>query len=106
MTQPEALRLADALAAWEYTRTGLCGQAATELRRLHAENAMLHQRHHDDNVEYMRVLAQRAALLEALKEIAADYADRFDLDCPSTNPGIKSTIKQARAAIKAAEENT
>lgn len=36
-TQPEALRLADALASWEYTSTGLCGQAAAELRRLHAE---------------------------------------------------------------------
>lgn len=43
--------------------------------------------------------AQRDELLEALKEIAADYADRFDLDSPSTNPGIKSTIKQARSVI-------
>lgn len=38
-------------------------------------------------------------LVYALREIADDYADRFDLDSPSTNPGIKSTIKQARAAI-------
>jgi len=51
-----------------------------------------------------QLIAQRDALLEALKEIAADYADRFDLDSPSTNPGIKFTIKQARAAIKAVEE--
>lgn len=43
------------------------------------------------------------ALYEALKEIAGDYADRFDLDSPSTNPGIKSSIKQARAAIAAYE---
>jgi hypothetical protein len=38
-------------------------------------------------------------LLEALKEITADYSDRFDIDDPSTNPGIKSSVKQARAAI-------
>ena len=55
-------------------------------------------------VEIRRLHAQRDALLDALKEIAADYADRFDLDDPSTNPGIKFTIKQARAAIKAVEE--
>lgn len=46
-----------------------------------------------------RLIAAAPDLLEALKEIAADYADRFDLDDPSTNPGIKYTIKQARAAI-------
>ena len=38
-------------------------------------------------------------LLEALREIADDYAGRFDLDDPSTNPGIRYTITQARAAI-------
>ena len=46
-----------------------------------------------------RLIAAAPDLLEALKEIAADYVDRFDLDDPSTNPGIKSTIKQAQAAI-------
>lgn len=50
-----------------------------------------------------RLIAAAPELLEALKEIAADYADRFDLDDPSTNPGIKFTIKQARAAIAKAE---
>jgi hypothetical protein len=35
--QPEALLLADALAAWEWTSDGLCGKAAAELRRLHGE---------------------------------------------------------------------
>lgn len=44
----------------------------------------------------------RAAVIElqeALREIADDYADRFDLNSPSTNPGIKSVIRQARAAL-------
>ena len=41
MTQPEALRLADELAAWEFSSTGLCGKSAAELRRLHAENKRL-----------------------------------------------------------------
>lgn len=86
MTQPTALFLADILdyGVYDAQMARVMDKAAAELRRLYA---------------------QRDALLEALKEIAADYADRFDLDCPSTNPGIKSTIKQARAAIKAAEEN-
>ena len=38
-------------------------------------------------------------LLAALREIADDYADRFDLDSPSTNPGIKFTIEQARSVL-------
>lgn len=46
-----------------------------------------------------RLIAAAPDLLAALREIADDYADRFDLTCPSTNPGIKSTIAQARAAI-------
>lgn len=43
-------------------------------------------------------------MLEALEAIASDYAERFDLSSPSTNPGIKSTIAQARAAIDAARK--
>ena len=46
-----------------------------------------------------RLIAAAPDLLEALQEITSDYADRFDLDDPSTNPGIKSSIEQARAAI-------
>lgn len=42
-------------------------------------------------------------LLAALKDIANDYADRFDIASSSTNPGIKIVIEQARAAIAAAE---
>ena len=69
-TQPEALRLADAIDPFvrPYAPDHLTSKvAAAELRRLSAENKLLHERHHDDNVEYTRVLAQRDALLEALK---------------------------------------
>lgn len=61
--QPEALRLADALeghAKQAWTRE----EAAAELRRLYAENALLHERHHFDN----GVLKE---LLEALKDAVA-----------------------------------
>jgi hypothetical protein len=40
MTQPEALRLADALDVGEISYTGMC-KAATELRRLHEINQEL-----------------------------------------------------------------
>lgn len=46
-----------------------------------------------------RLIAAAPDLLAALREISADYADRFDLESPSTNPGIKIVIEQARAAI-------
>jgi hypothetical protein len=69
MDKPEALFLADELEAPLGTVIGaeLYRRAAAELRRLSAENKLLHERHHDDNVEYTRVLAQRDALLEMLK---------------------------------------
>jgi len=50
-----------------------------------------------------KLIAAAPELLQALREIADDYEDRFDLDDPSTNPGIKLAIKQARAAITKAE---
>ena len=41
--QPEALRLADAMQELDglFSRTGACGEAAAELRRLHEVNAVL-----------------------------------------------------------------
>jgi hypothetical protein len=45
----------------------------------------------------------QAAVIEAhdaLRDIADDYEERFDLNSPSTNPGIKSVIKQARAVLR------
>lgn len=50
----------------------------------------------------LKLVKAAPLLLDALREITDDYADRFDLDDPSTNPGIQSAIEQARAAIAAA----
>ena len=78
--------------------SALCDSEIEELRRLERFAALVRA---DEREQCLHAAEVAAApdLLEALKEIAADYADRFDLDDPSTNPGIKSTIKQARAAI-------
>lgn len=46
---------------------------------------------------------QVALLREALKDICSDYEDRFDMGSPSTNPGMKFVVKQAREAISATE---
>lgn len=51
-----------------------------------------------------RQAEQIKVLREALEVIADDYADRFDLECPSTNPGIKSSIRRARSALAATKE--
>ena len=64
--QPEALRLAEAMSFAFPGNLGI-DKAAAELRRLHAENKVLHDRHHDGNVILTQMLAQRDALLEALK---------------------------------------
>ncbi|EJM92473.1 hypothetical protein [Pseudomonas sp. GM67] len=43
-------------------------------------------------------------LIEALKDLADDIAERFDLDSPSTNPGIKIYVERARAVIAKATQ--
>ena len=78
-TQPEALRLANSLAAHSLSRHGQT-QAAAELRRLHA---------------------QRDALLEALKQIEPILARMYGQQAAELPP-----MQIVRAAIKAAEENT
>jgi len=49
-----------------------------------------------------RALAEE--LVEALKDLADDIADRFDLNSPSTNPGIKIYVERARAVIAKATQ--
>ena len=94
----EALRLAEYMDHALNDPNDVADAVSAELRRLDAENAMLHQRHHDDNVEYMRVLAQRDQLLAALKRyhriIAANMVE-LDVD---------DAFEQASAALKAVEE--
>ena len=89
--QPEALRLADALEI--SSNHGIRREAANELRRLYAENfalpagqcmnvvgdesgtpicakaAQLQAARERDNVSFKQLLAQRDALLEALKTV-------------------------------------
>lgn len=50
------------------------------------------------------LIAAAPDLLEALQELVDDIADRFDMDHPSTNPGIKSAVANARAAITRATQ--
>jgi hypothetical protein len=57
----------------------------------------------DECAANAHLIASAPELLAALKNITEDYAERFDLDSESTNPGIKSSIEQARAAIAKAE---
>ena len=93
MTQPEALRLADAIDPFvrPYAPDHLTSKvAAAELRRLSA------------------VEAQRDALLEALKEITPSIPPA-DAPChygivPQEKCGHCGRIAKARAAIKAVEE--
>ncbi len=50
-----------------------------------------------------RLIAAAPKLLEALEDIANDYAERFDMDSQSTNPGMKVVVENARAAIAKAK---
>jgi len=53
----------------------------------------------EENAANANLIAAAPCLLAALQELAEDIADRFDMDSPSTNPGMKSAVAQARAAI-------
>lgn len=50
-----------------------------------------------------QLLSAAPELLEALIDIADDYSERFDMDSPSTNPGMKIVVENARAAIARAK---
>ena len=107
MTQPEALRLAVALELRGFLGT-TAHDAAAELRRLHqfaedqigratAAEAALQMTKATHALKIAAVEAQRAALLEALKEIV-DAADGTGWD------QLDASFSKARAAIKAVEE--
>ena len=94
--QPEALRLAD----WIESDMSCQGDAeiAAELRRLHAENVLLHERHHFDN----GVLCE---LLQALKDAtdAIEHWGTYATDYFQKKWDLQSDITAARAAIARAE---
>lgn len=54
---------------------------------------------HDNAEADARLIAAAPELLDALEDIANDYAERFDMDSQSTNPGMKVVVENARAAI-------
>ena len=78
MKQPEALRLADALDELDrqFSRNGLCGDAAAELRRLHEVNQNL---------------------LEVLKQLSE--CDLNENNCATLDVATKRIRSVARAAI-------
>ncbi len=86
--QSTALRLADWLED-QYDPTHNQEDAAAELRRLHAVNVLLHERHHFDN----GVVKE---LLEALTHVS-DWFAAAGIDVPA--------VRHARAAIARAERN-
>jgi hypothetical protein len=73
-------------------------EAVAELRRLHAENVLLHERHHFDN----GVLAE---LLQALKDAtdAIEHWGSYSSDYFQQKWDLHSDINAARAAIARAE---
>lgn len=91
----EVLRLADALEI--SSNHGMRREAAAELRRLHEANEAFGKRQEWWNERMFVLEQQRDALLEALKA-AEPYLRHADV--------AYNVYVQARAAIKAAEENT
>ena len=94
---PEALRLADELEDEHDPWPRL--PAAAELRRLHAENQQLQAARERDNVSFKQLLAQRDALLEALRGLLS-YANVLEMRLLDAD-GEHRAMQQARAAIKA-----
>jgi hypothetical protein len=105
MTQPEALRLADELDGFHTAPHHKL--AATELRRLHAENERLQQinqshemklsvRGYELQIDDLKAVNRE--LLEALKNIKTDTDGRF-----SSHIGQDRAYAIARAAIAKAE---
>ncbi len=95
--QPKALFLADVIEADPASKTHH-DEAAAELRRLHAENALLHERHHFDN----GVLKE---LLEALKNLEKEFRKVYPIYYYAEPWGHETNVplQTARAAIAKSE---
>jgi hypothetical protein len=107
-TQPEALRLAEDMERPMYPHYN--PQAASELRRLHAENERLtldsnHTCHAECQRPVCRLTRQRNALLEALQLALSSHGVMLMSDPPQEAWKVNRVEERARAAIKAVEEN-
>jgi hypothetical protein len=108
----EVSKIEDEPAAWGVAEKDQCGNLVwydcTLSSILASEFAAKHREKYGSDAEpyplYAAAQQVNLVMLEALKEIADDYSDRFDMTSPSTNPGMKYVVKQARAAIALAEE--
>lgn len=90
-TQPEALRIAAAL---EYCDASVARQAINELRRLHAENAALHQAMTEMKPDLENVNGPAVPSDAILEGIAREQAFYFAEDHPSA-PGYLPRTKEA-----------
>ena len=119
-TQPEALRLADLLEQIDGQHWQVQDSAAAELRRLHAEcNDLAHQLN-ESNERNGRIIAQRDALLEALKNLrraaywiveGGEFAywvnDKLmPMTAAKELDELAEMMQAAQAAIAKTEENT
>jgi AMMECR1 domain-containing protein len=98
--QPEALRLADILHTTPVSMVDR--EAAIELRRLHSENKLLHERHSFNNKEFVRLHSVNAELLEALKKLVEHIHWRSKIQgCLGT---FEEVLPEAEATIAKAQE--
>ncbi len=93
MTQPEALRLADKLAASWVRSLAWCKEAADELRRLHEVNQEL-RRLHEVNQDLLVALKMAEPLLQAMLNNIVKYLPQYEK---------MPALDQVRAAIAKAE---
>ena len=96
-TEPKALRLSD-LIDHGSTSTQIERETAAELRRLHEENKLLHERHSFNNKEFVRLHSVNAVLLKALEEAKEKlewFTDSYPSDLAVSTDEFFSTITKA-----------